>query len=86
MAAYYNESNPHAAAWLRNLAAGGLICPGDVAKLRAYGNAISPQIAAEVIRTFMEIERPRYNEPIPKINGRPRLDTEGARMKMLWHR
>ena len=30
MAAYYNESNPHAAAWLRNLAAGGLICPGDV--------------------------------------------------------
>jgi DNA (cytosine-5)-methyltransferase 1 len=28
--------------------------PGDVAKLRAYGNAISPQVAAEVIRAYME--------------------------------
>ena len=28
--AYYNESNPHAAAWLRNLLADGLLPPGDV--------------------------------------------------------
>ena len=28
--AYYNENNPHAAAWLRNLIDAGLICPGDV--------------------------------------------------------
>lgn len=28
--------------------------PGRVGRLRAYGNAIAPQVAAEVIRTFME--------------------------------
>ena len=28
--AYYNEHDPHAAAWLRNLIAAGLIAPGDV--------------------------------------------------------
>ena len=30
MAAYYNEIDPYAAAWLRNLIAAGLIAPGDV--------------------------------------------------------
>lgn len=30
MAAYYNEFDPYAAQWLRNLIAGGLIAPGDV--------------------------------------------------------
>lgn len=30
MRAYYNENNAHAAQWLRNLAAGGHIAPGDV--------------------------------------------------------
>ena len=29
-AAYYNEVNAHAAGWLRNLVAAGLICAGDV--------------------------------------------------------
>ncbi len=30
MTAYYNENDPYAAAWLRNLISGGLISPGDV--------------------------------------------------------
>src|SRR5688572_19163051 len=30
MAAYYNENDPFAAAWLRELIARGLIAPGDV--------------------------------------------------------
>ncbi len=30
MAAYYNEIDPFAAAWLRELMADGLIAPGDV--------------------------------------------------------
>lgn len=30
MAAYYNEHDPYAAQWLRNLIAAGLIAPGDV--------------------------------------------------------
>jgi hypothetical protein len=30
MAAYYNEIDPHAAQWLRNLIAAGHIAPGDV--------------------------------------------------------
>lgn len=30
MSAYYNEHDPHAAAWLRNLITAGLIAPGDV--------------------------------------------------------
>jgi hypothetical protein len=29
---------------------------GDVAKLRAYGNAISPVVAAEVIAAWMECD------------------------------
>ena len=30
MAAYYNENDPYAAAWIRNLITAGLIAPGDV--------------------------------------------------------
>ena len=30
MTVYYNENDPHAAQWLRNLIAAGLIAPGDV--------------------------------------------------------
>jgi hypothetical protein len=30
-----------------------------VVKLRAYGNAIIPQVAAEFVRAFMEIEEGR---------------------------
>lgn len=30
MSAYYNEVDPFAARWLRNLIANGLIAPGDV--------------------------------------------------------
>lgn len=30
MAAYYNEHDPYAAQWLRNLIKAGLIAPGDV--------------------------------------------------------
>ena len=33
MAAYYNEFDPYAAQWLRNLIAAGLIAPGDVANV-----------------------------------------------------
>jgi DNA (cytosine-5)-methyltransferase 1 len=31
--------------------------PARVGKLRAYGNAIVPQVAAEVIKAFMECEK-----------------------------
>ncbi len=34
MAAYYNELDPFAAAWLRELIARGLIAPGVVAEMR----------------------------------------------------
>ncbi len=101
MPAYYNEIDPYAAQWLRNLMAANLIAPGDVDErsiaevraadlagygqchffagiggwsaalrlagsggplegrsragmLRAYGNAIVPQVAAEFVRVFME--------------------------------
>lgn len=37
--AYYNEFDPYAAA--------------RVGRLRAYGNAIVPQVAAEVIRAYL---------------------------------
>lgn len=60
MTAYYNEFDPYAAQWLRNLIAAGHIAPGDVDErsiedvepddLRAYGNAIVPQVAAAFIR------------------------------------
>ena len=41
MTAYYNENDPFAAAWLRNLIAAG-------------HNAINPTLAAEVVVAFME--------------------------------
>lgn len=49
MSAYYNEIDPYAAQWLRNLIAAG------VGRLRAYGNAIVAQAAETVIRSFMEV-------------------------------
>lgn len=52
--AYYNEIDPFAAAWLRNLIAAGHIAPGDVGRLRGSGNAIVPQVAAEFVAAFME--------------------------------
>jgi hypothetical protein len=93
---YYNEFDPYAAAWLRNLIAAGHLPAGDVdersiadvspadlagytqchffagiggwsralalahgarsrvGRLRAYGNAIVPQVAAEFIQAYME--------------------------------
>lgn len=67
MAAYYNEKDAACAAWLRNLVSAGHIAAGDVddrdirdvcaagdvARLRAYGNAINPWVAAEVIKAWM---------------------------------
>lgn len=63
MSAYYNEIEPFAAAWLRNLIAAGHIAPGDVDErsiedvrpddLRAYGNAINAQAAQVFIGSVM---------------------------------
>jgi len=67
MLAYYNESDPFAAEWLRRLIAGGRLPAGDVdgqpgafplahgvpnrvGKLRGFGNAIVPELAARFIR------------------------------------
>lgn len=62
--AYYNEIDPYAADWLRNLIKAGHIADGDVdtrsiplahgvpnrvGRLRAYGNAINPWVAKEFI-------------------------------------
>lgn len=58
MSAYYNEIDPFCIEWLKNLIKKNLIADGDVdrvGKLRAYGNAIVPQVAAEFIRAFREI-------------------------------
>lgn len=54
MPAYYNEIDRYAAQWLRNLIQAGHIAPGDVDErsivdVRAAGNAIVPQVAAEFI-------------------------------------
>ena len=40
MIAYYNEHDPYAAQWLRNLI--------------AAGNAIVPQVAAEILAAYLE--------------------------------
>ena len=53
MSAYYNEIEPFAAAWLRNLIAAGHIAPGDVDDLRAYGNAINAKAAQVFIGSVM---------------------------------
>jgi len=41
MAAYYNEIDSDAAAWLRELIAHGLIAPGDVDELDTRGRKIT---------------------------------------------
>ena len=65
MRSYYNEFDPQAAAWLRELIKAGLIPAGDVdersiedvkpADLRGYGNAIVPQQAAEFVKAYTEV-------------------------------
>ena len=64
MTAYYNENDPRAAEWLRELIKARLIAPGlsplahglpgRVGLLRGYGNAIVPKLAAEFIRAYLE--------------------------------
>ena len=57
---YYNEFDPYPAAWLRNLIRERHISPlahgatGRVGRLRAYGNAIVSEVAAEFVKSFME--------------------------------
>lgn len=61
MSVYFNENYPYAAQWLRNLIAAG---PGvfplahgvsaQVGRLRGYGNAIVPPLAAEFITACRE--------------------------------
>ena len=60
--AYYNEIDPKACAWLRQLIKNGLIMDGevdersiiDVQAMKGYGNAICPQVAAQFISAYME--------------------------------
>lgn len=47
MAAYYNEIDPYAAQWLRNLIAAGHIAPGDVDDPRSQGRRRVQQRAVE---------------------------------------
>jgi hypothetical protein len=54
---YYNENDPKAAAWLRELIKNGHIAngiPARMGRLRGYGNAIVPQVAAEFVRATMD--------------------------------
>ena len=61
---YYNEHDPKAAAWLRELIKRGHIPNGIVDErsiaevtsrdLRGYGNAIVPQVAAEFVKAYLE--------------------------------
>ena len=67
MTAYYNEFDPKAAAWLRELVAGGHIAPGDVDErdirpdeLRGYGNAIVPEAAQAFIEACLDTETLDY--------------------------
>ena len=69
--AYYNENEPYAAAWLRNLIARGLIAEGEVDErsitevqasdlrgftlLRGIGNAIVAPLAAEFVKAWMDL-------------------------------
>lgn len=52
MAAYYNDNDPFAAAWLRELITAGLIADGEVDE-RSITNV--PQVAAQVIGAYMDI-------------------------------
>ena len=54
MTAYYNEFEPFAAQWLKNLSDAGHIAKGRVGKLRAYGNAIVSEVAATFIKAVMQ--------------------------------
>ena len=45
MTAYYNENDPKAAAWIKQLIVSG------------YGNAINADVAQEFINAFMEISQ-----------------------------
>lgn len=59
---FYNDNNPRAAAWLRDLISRGMIpdprttngiSPGLDAVTDGYGNAIVPQLGAAFIQEFM---------------------------------
>ena len=62
MSAYYNEHDPAAAAWLRELIKQGHIAPGTfplvngaparVGRLRGYGNAINAEVAATFVAAY----------------------------------
>jgi hypothetical protein len=65
MVAYYNEFDPKAAAWLRELIRAGLIAYGDVderahgaparvGRLRGFGNAINSQAAKVWIESYLD--------------------------------
>lgn len=57
--AYYNEIDPYAVQWLRNLIKAGHIANEDVdersvGRLRAYGNAIDAIAAQTFVSAFMK--------------------------------
>ena len=62
MSAIYNEIDPFAANWLESLITNDQIARGQVdvgvsgrvGKLRGYGNAVVPQVAAGFIRAALE--------------------------------
>ena len=65
MTAYYNEIDPAAAAWLRELIKAGHIapgivdeskCKGRVMRLRGYGNAIVAPQAQAFIEAVMQTD------------------------------
>ena len=59
MTAYYNEIEPYAAGWLRNLIAEGLIAPGDVDERsieEVAPDELVPQVAAVFIRAYRDVK------------------------------
>ena len=56
--AYYNDIDPYVCQWVRNLIRAGHIMDGEVqcrvAQLSAIGNAIVPQVAAELIKAALD--------------------------------